>query len=68
MDKNKINSVIDSAFDSAFKNWSSEISRELYPSAFANEYSWLRVKRSIEINNEFLKEVLKQSLSELLDD
>ena len=56
MDKNKINSAIDSAFDSAFKNWSSEISRELYPSAFANEYSWLRVKRSIEINNEFLKE------------
>lgn len=68
MDKDKINSVVDSAFDSSFENWSSKIERELYPAAFTNEYSWLRVKQSIMINNAFLKEALKQSLAELLKD
>ena len=68
MDKDKINSVIDSAFDSTFSKWSSKIQRELYPAAFADEYSWLRVKKALEINNSFLKEALKQSLTELLDD
>lgn len=67
MKKSKINSVVDSAFDSAFSKWSSEIERELYPSAFVDEYSWLRVKAAMEINNSFLKEALKQSLTELLE-
>lgn len=66
MDRSKINSVIDSSFDSAFENWSNQIGRELYPAAFADEYSWLRVKNSLELNNKFLKEALKQSLYELL--
>ena len=44
MDRSKINSAVDSAFDSAFKNWSHQIEKELYPAAFADEYSWLRVK------------------------
>lgn len=67
MEKSKIDSAIDSAFDSAFKNWSAQIQRELYPAAFTNEYSWLRVKKSLEINNALLKEALKQSLSELFN-
>lgn len=68
MNKETINSVVDSAFDSAFSNWSSKIECDLYPSAFADEYSWLRVKSSIELNNTFLKEALKQALTELLTD
>lgn len=68
MEQEKINHVVDSVFDSAFKNWSSQIERELYPSAFANENSWLRVKNSINLNNRLLKESLKQILSELLCD
>lgn len=68
MDSKKINSVVDSAFDTAFSNWSNQIEKELYPSAFASEYSWLRVKNSFEINNKILKNALKQALSELLTD
>lgn len=68
MNKDKIDSVIDKSFDSAFENWSKQIERELYPAAFADSYSWLRVKNSLKINNSFLKEALKQSLYELLKD
>lgn len=68
MDKNKIDSVIDSSFDAAFSNWSDIIEKELYPAAFANEYSWIRVKNSLKLNNTLLKEALKQSLFELLND
>ena len=66
MDVVKINQAIDHSFDTAFSNWSKQIERELYPSAFTNEYSWLRVKNSIKMNNHFLKEALKLSLAEIL--
>ena len=68
MDNAKIDSVIESSFDSAFADWSNQIEKELYPSAFANEYSWIRVKNSLKLNNALLKEALKQSLFELLND
>ena len=64
----EINAIIDSAFDSAFKKWNQQIERELYPSTFADEHSWLRVKESLKINNQFLKEALKQSLNALLSE
>ena len=62
MDKNKINSVVDSSFDKAFQNWTNRIERDLYPSAFSDPYSWLRVKSSLETNNKCLKDALKQCL------
>lgn len=68
MDRDKINSVVDSAFDKSFSDWSNKIEKELYPSAFKDEYSWLRVKNSLQINNSYLKSALKQALSELLTD
>lgn len=68
MDKNKINQIIDPSFDSAFESWDKQIGRELYPSAFADEYSWLRVKNALKINNCILKESLKLSLTEILND
>ena len=68
MDRNTINSVVDNAFDSSFKNWNRQIEKELYPAAFSDENSWMRVKNSLKINNSILKEALKQALSELLVD
>lgn len=68
MDRNKINNIVDNAFDASFKNWNQQIEKELYPNAFADEYSWLRVKNSLKINNSLLKEALKNALSELLPD
>lgn len=68
MNRNTINTVVDNAFDVSFKNWNRQIEKELYPGAFADEYSWMRVKNSLKINNSILKEALKQALSELLAD
>ena len=64
----QINSVVDASFDKAFADLSENLRNELFPGAFANAYSWLRVKNSLEINNNHLKEALKQSLKELLID
>ena len=66
INSDKINSIVDSSFDSAFSDWTKQIEQELYPSAFTDEYSWLRVKRSFEINNLFLKKALKLALSEYI--
>lgn len=68
MDRNAINNIVDNAFDASFMSWNQQIEKELYPSAFADEYSWLRVKNSLKINNSLLKEALKNALSELLSD
>ena len=68
MDADKISKVIDTSFDSVFSSWSRKIEKDLYPSAFADEYSCLRVKDSLKTNNLFLKESLKQVLIELLAD
>ncbi|WP_302626774.1 hypothetical protein [uncultured Eubacterium sp.] len=67
-DKKDISQIIDTSFDKAFTLWSTQIERELYPAAFADEHSWLRVKNSIQLNNQLLKEALKLSLSEILKD
>lgn len=68
MNNKDIEKIIDTSFDTAFSSWNKQIERELYPAAFANEYSWLRVKNSIKLNNLLLKEALKLSLIELLKD
>lgn len=68
MNSDKISEIIDNSFDAVFSTWSKQIEKELYPSAFADEYSWLRVKSSLNINNGFLKESLKHILIELLSE
>lgn len=65
MDKKEIEKIVDRSFNAAFSNWSNQIEKELYPAAFANEYSWIRVKDSIELNNQLLKESLKLTLIEI---
>lgn len=66
MKNEKIESAIDTAFETSFENWTKKIESELYPAAFANDSSWLAVKNALIINNQFLKAALKESLSELL--
>lgn len=68
MDRDKISEIVDTAFDSTFSTWSKQIEKDLYPSAFADEYSWLRVKNSLKVNNLFLKNSLKQVLTEVLSE
>lgn len=68
MDRDKISEIVDTAFDSTFSTWSKQIEKDLYPSAFADEYSWLRVKNSLKVNNLFLKSSLKQILVEVLSE
>lgn len=68
MDCDKISKIVDAAFDSTFSTWSEQIEKDLYPSAFADEYSWLRVKNSLKVNNLFLKSSLKQILVEVLSE
>lgn len=69
MDEKIINSAVDNAFSSLSDKYDSSVGPYLYP-GIANdpEYLWLRIKESININNNLLKEALKDSLSELLSD
>lgn len=68
MDRDKISEIVDTAFDSTFSTWSKQIEKDLYPSAFVDEYSWLRVKNTLKVNNLFLKNSLKQILIEVLSE
>lgn len=65
---NEINEIVDKAFAEAFSQWEQLIEKELYPAAFADQYSWLRVKGAISVNNVALKNAIKFSLSRLLAD
>ena len=66
MEKNQIEKIVDSAFDKAFKEIQSSMNMELYPDAFANEYSYLRVKSALKLNNEAIRVAVKVSLVEVL--
>lgn len=68
MKPHEIRELVNSAFDNSFSNWTKCIEKELYPSAFTDEYSWLRVKEALRINNSFLKESLIQSFISILSD
>lgn len=65
MSSDEINKIVDKAFSEAFKQWEQNIESELYPDAFADQYSWLRVKNAIKINNLALKNALKLTLCEM---
>ena len=68
MTSNEINEIVDKAFADAFSQWERNVEKELYPAAFADQYSWLRVKGAIAVNNSALKNAIKLSLSRLLSD
>lgn len=66
MNQEKINAAVDAAFDKALAAIQPRMERELYPRAFANEYSWLRVKNAIELNNAAIQQAVKAVLAEVL--
>lgn len=68
MTKQEIKTIVEKCFDSSLSSFSQNMSRELYPAAFADEYSWLHVKNAISINNTLIKEAVSNALSELLSD
>lgn len=47
MEKTEIEKIVDTAFDQAFSKIQPAVDRELYPDAFANKNSWLRVKKCL---------------------
>lgn len=66
MKNERISSAVDAAFDKALKAIQPQLDNELYPAAFANEFSWLRVKNAISLNNAAIRQAVKAALSEIL--
>ena len=68
MDKKKIEKIVDSAFDKALESIRPAVNRELYPGAFANEYSWLSVKNVFNLQNAAMRKAVKEALSIILSE
>lgn len=68
MNKESIEKIVDTAFDSCFADIQPLIKRELYPAAFANPHSWLKVTAAIDLQNLAIRKAVKQILSETLSD
>ncbi len=66
MTKNDIEKAVDISFDKALSRIKPAINRELYPAAFADEYSWLRVQAALELNNAAIRSAVKEALVALL--
>ena len=67
MNRQEIEKIVDTCFDRELAQIQQKVSMELYPAAFANEYSWLRVKAVFELNNQAIRKAVKASLAEILD-
>lgn len=68
MDRALIEKTVDKCFDEALGQISGRVNMELYPDAFANEYSWLRVKAVFNLSNQAMRNAVRASLVELLSD
>ena len=68
MQKEEIEKIVDNAFDKALANIQPAVNMELYPAAFANEYSWLRVKSVFELNNVAMRNAVKDALVTILSE
>lgn len=68
MDSNDIKKAVDHSFDKALSAIKPAINRELYPAAFANEYSWLHVKAVFDLNNAAIRSAVTDALVALLAD
>lgn len=66
MKKTDVEQIVDSAFDKALNAIMPLVNRELHPGAFANEYSWLRVKSVFDLQNAAIRDAVKESLSNIL--
>lgn len=63
-----IEKIVDSAFDKALDDIRPAVNRELYPAAFADEYSWLRVKSVFDLQNAAIRKAVKEALSSILNE
>lgn len=68
MDRAEIEKIVDNSFDNALRSVRPRIDRELYPAAFANQYSWLRVKAVFDLQNQAMRAAVKDALSQLLSE
>ena len=66
MDSSLIEKAVDSAFDLCIKEIEPQINCELYPAAFANEYSWLRVRAVFDLQNRAIRKAIKIAMTDLL--
>ena len=66
MNRSEIEKIVDSSFDQALRAVRPRVDKELYPAAFANQYSWLRVKAVFDLQNQALRAAVKDALSQLL--
>ena len=66
MQREEIEKIVDTAFDKALVKIQPAVNMELYPAAFANEYSWLRVKNVFELNNKAIRNAVKDALATVL--
>ena len=68
MQKDEIKKTVDIAFDKALSSIKPAVNQELYPTAFANEYSWLRVKKVFELNNAAIRKAVTEALCSILSE
>ena len=66
MNRSEIEKIVDSSFDQALRAIRPRVDKELYPAAFANQYSWLRVKAVFDLQNQAMRAAVKDVLSQLL--
>ena len=66
MNRSEIEKIVDSSFDQALRAIRPRVDKELYPEAFANQYSWLRVKAVFDLQNQAMRAAVKDVLSQLL--
>lgn len=66
MNRSEIEKIVDSSFDQALRAIRPRVDKELYPAAFANQYSWLRVKAVFDLQNQAMRAAVKDALSQLL--
>jgi len=64
----EIEKIVDSTFDKALREIQPKVNMELRPDAFANEYSWLRVKAVFDLNNSAIRKAVKDALVSILGD
>lgn len=67
MDNSEIKKVVNTAFDRALSSIEPEVSMELRPDLFANEYTWLRVKNIFDLNNSAIRKAVTEALCTILN-
>lgn len=67
MERKELEKIVDDCFDKELAGIQGKMSMELYPAAFANEYSWLHVKAAIDLNNQAIRRAMKSAIAQVLE-